>query len=199
MAMFRCGHLMNLNGNRRLTQYDLLEKIFLHCPWRLLLSLSSGGPHVTADRPDCGLGMVPQGKVGSIVGVHVGLLLLLCLLLLLLLSLLLLLLLLLLTGTVAAQPVINSSAASPRLALDGINWASVILLPTKLLLRVVGSHVLLCRVVLLPRAQHVSSSHLLAHLGLAAANTKRVPHFLACWLQRGLVGHWVESRESRHA
>ena len=62
------------------------------------------------------------------------LLLLLRLLLLLLLSLLLLLLLLLLTRTVATQPVVNSSTASPRLALDGINWASVILLATQLLL-----------------------------------------------------------------
>ena len=61
-------------------------------------------------------------------------LLLLLRLLLLLLSLLLLLLLLLLTRTVATQPVVNSSTASPRLALDGINWASVILLATQLLL-----------------------------------------------------------------
>ena len=79
--------------------------------------------------------MVPQGKVGSIVWVHVCLLLLLLgLLLLLLLSLLLLLLLLLLTRTVATQPVVNSSAAGPRFALDGINWAPVILLPAQLLL-----------------------------------------------------------------
>ena len=115
---------------------DLLEKIFLHCPpWRLLLVLCTRRPHLAADRADRCLWVVPQGKVGSIVGVHVCLLLLLLsLLLLLLLSLLLLLLLLLLTRTVATQPVVNSSAASPRLALDGINWASVVLLPAQLLL-----------------------------------------------------------------
>ena len=61
------------------------------------------------------------------------LLLLLRLLLLLLLSLLLLLLLLL-TRTVATQPMVNSSTASPRLTLDGINWPSVVLLPAQLLL-----------------------------------------------------------------
>jgi len=113
----------------------LLEKIFLHCSRRLLLILGARRPHLTADRSDRCLWVVPQGKVGSIVGVHVCLLLLLLrLLLLLLLSLLLLLLLLLLTRTVATQPVVNSSTASPRLALDGINWASVILLATQLLL-----------------------------------------------------------------
>ena len=78
--------------------------------------------------------MVPQGEVGSIVGVHVCLLLLLLRLLLLLLLSLLLLLLLLLTRTVATQPMVNSSTASPRLTLDGINWPSVVLLPAQLLL-----------------------------------------------------------------
>ena len=144
--------------------------------------------------------MVSQGKVGSIVRVHVRLLLLLLCLLLLLLGLLLLSLLLL-AGTVASKPVVHSSTASPRLALDGIDWPSVVLLATQLLLRMVGPHVLLAGgVVLLARAQHVPGSHLLvAHLGVPTSGAQRVSHFLACWLQRGLVGHRVESGETRHA